>query len=94
MIYSKHKSFELDNRKGNKMKKKLERKPYFRLKGYLAENDIKQREVAKLVGKSPAAFNQNINGTGADFSARDIRIICENYKLSADEYFFNQKVSN
>ncbi|MBP1925865.1 transcriptional regulator with XRE-family HTH domain [Sedimentibacter acidaminivorans] len=68
-------------------------KPYLKLKGFLVEKDIKQYEVAKLLGKTKSTFNQNLNGTGSDFTLNDVRIICSSYNISADEYFFNQKVS-
>ena len=68
--------------------------PYLKFKGFLAENKIKQYEIAKLIGKNASTINQHINGTGADFSPKDIRIICNAYNISADEYFFNLKVSN
>lgn len=68
-------------------------KPYFKFKAYLVENGIPQVEVAKIIGKSKAAFNQNLNGTGGDLSLPDVRKICNTLKISADEFFINQNVS-
>lgn len=59
----------------------------------MAENDIGQKDLAKLLGKTVPTVNQNLNGTGADFSMADIRVICAEYGISCDKYFFNPKVS-
>lgn len=68
--------------------------PYSKLKSYLVENRIQQREIADLLGKSVSALNQNLNGTGGDFSVPEIRLICARYNISADEYFICLGVSN
>ena len=67
--------------------------PYTKFKAFLDENGINQREVAELLGKSPSALNQNLNGTGGDFSISEIRVICKKYGISADEYFLYPEVS-
>lgn len=67
--------------------------PYTKFKAYLDENDINQKEVAALLGKSRAAFNQNLNGTGGDFSLSEVRLICKTYNISADEFFLYPGVS-
>ena len=41
--------------------------PYTKFKAYLDEKNIKQSEVARLIGKSKTALNQKLNGTGGDF---------------------------
>lgn len=67
--------------------------PYRKLKAFFVENNIKQSEVAELLGKSVSALNQNLNGTGGDFSLSEVRILCNLYGLSSDAFFINQKVS-
>lgn len=67
--------------------------PYTKFKAFLDERGINQSEVAKLLGKSPSAFNQNLNGTGGDFSVSEIRLICSTFNISADEYFLYPEVS-
>ncbi|MBC1983041.1 helix-turn-helix domain-containing protein [Listeria booriae] len=62
--------------------------PYNRFKGFLVENNIKQREVAELVGLSVSQLNQKLNGTRGDFSATEIRLICKAYDISPLDYFF------
>jgi len=78
-----------------KIKAKVKRKhvPYTKFKAFLDENNIKQAELAALLGKSVSTLNQNLNGTGGDFSMEDVRKICLTYNISADEFFINQKVS-
>ncbi|MCT4544385.1 MAG: helix-turn-helix transcriptional regulator [Vallitalea sp.] len=62
-------------------------KPYSKFKGYMVEHGIKQKEVAELLNKSQSAFNQNLNGTGGDFSVSELRLLCKTYNLSATEFF-------
>lgn len=77
------------------MKKKIKRRhiPYTKFKAYMKENDINQEILADLLGKSVPTVNQNLNGTGGDFSMKDVRLICTTYGISSDAYFINQKVS-
>ncbi len=72
---------------------KRRHQPYFKFKALLDEKGIKQRDVAKLLDKSPSALNQNINGTGGDFSVSEVRKICLEYGISADDFFISCKVS-
>ncbi|MFD2330635.1 helix-turn-helix domain-containing protein [Cohnella sp. GCM10020058] len=68
--------------------------PYYKFKAFLTENEIKQKKVALLLGKSTSALNQNINGTGGDFSLEEIRQICREFNISSDEYFVCTEVSD
>lgn len=67
--------------------------PYTKFKAFLDENGVKQSEVAELLKKSTSALNQNLNGTGGDFSIAEVRIICQRYSISSDEYFLYPEVS-
>lgn len=67
--------------------------PYSKFKAFMVENGIKQMNMAKLLNKSVSALNQNLNGTGGDFSIAELRIICNRFNISADEFFIAQKVS-
>lgn len=69
------------------------RAAYTKFKAWMAENDVKQRHLAELLGVSVAAVNARLNGAKGDFSMADVRKICEYYKISADNYFVQQKVS-
>ena len=68
--------------------------PYYKLKAFLVQNNIAQKELAKLLGKSTPALNQNINGTGGDFSIKEIRLICNTYHISADLFFLDLGFEN
>lgn len=78
-----------------KINKKIKRRfpPYTKFKAYMKENGIKQEDLAKLLGKSVSALNQNLNGTGGDFTMAEVRKICLEYGISSDTYFVNPKVS-
>lgn len=73
---------------------KRRRNPYTKFKAYMQENNIKQETLAILLGKTTTSVNQNLNGTGGDFSMSDVRKICLAYCISCDEFFIRPKVSN
>ncbi|KXA11822.1 helix-turn-helix domain-containing protein [Clostridium perfringens] len=64
------------------------RKPYTKFKAFLIENNIKQTDLAKMLDKSKSALNQNINGTGGDFSMKDLKVIRDKLGIRIDDYFF------
>ena len=63
--------------------------PYYKFKAFLIEKGIAQKELAELLGKSVSALNQNLNGTGGDFSIKEIRLICHTYGISSDYFFLD-----
>lgn len=75
----------------NKVKRR--HMPYTKLKAYLKEIGMEQKELAKLLGKSTSALNQNLNGTGGDFSLSEVRKICLFLDISADDFFVYPQVS-
>ena len=52
-------------------------------KGWMVENNIKQTEIADLLGISLQSVNLKVNGK-QDFSLPQISIICRKYGISAD----------
>ena len=66
----------------------LQRATYNKFKGFLVENGIQQKEVAKLLNISVPTFNKKLNGTGSDFSIQVVKKICSTYNIKA-EIFFN-----
>lgn len=67
--------------------------PYVKLKALLVELGVRQGELALELGKSKSAINQNLNGTGGDFTLREVRLICNKFNISADDYFLCPMVS-
>lgn len=63
------------------------RPPYMDLKKFMMENCIKQKDMAEVLDKSASALNQNLNGTGGDFSLGEARILTETFGIP-NEYFF------
>ncbi len=57
-----------------------------RFKGFLAERKIPQTEIAELLHISLPTANKKINGN-TDFSLSEVKILCQHYGISADEYF-------
>ena len=60
---------------------------YLKLKGWMTENKVKQKDLAELLGKNVPTVNRKLNGK-SNFDVDEIRLICETYGLSADVYFF------
>jgi hypothetical protein len=67
---------------------KRKRTPYTKFSLFLREHNIPQSEIAELLNKGVAAVNQNINGTGGDFTVSEVVKICNKYEIST-EIFFN-----
>lgn len=75
--------------------KELKRRhiPYTKFKAYLFEKGLSQQDLAKMLGKSRYAVNQNLNGTGGDFSLTEVRKMCAIFSIQADDYFIYPQVS-
>lgn len=65
---------------------------YNKLRGFFAENGIKHKEVADLIGINPDTFSRKLKGEVA-FSIDQMKTICSHYNISADAYFFEERVS-
>lgn len=52
-------------------------------KGWMAENNVKQYEIAELLGISIQSVNLKVNGK-VDFTLPQISTICNKYNISAD----------
>ncbi|RDW17014.1 transcriptional regulator [Oceanobacillus arenosus] len=67
---------------------------YNKFKGYLVEKGIKQQEIADLLEMDRNRFNLILNGQREkDFKVQEIIKICNHLSISAEKFFFNQKVS-
>lgn len=63
---------------------------YVRLKQFLIEKGIKNKDVAFKLGMSEGNFSKKINNKkGADFNLIQVRKICKMYKLDPNIYFFS-----
>ena len=52
-------------------------------KGWMAENNIRQSEIAELLDISLQSVNLKVNGK-QDFTLQQVKKICERYSISAD----------
>ena len=57
-----------------------------RFKGYCAEHNIKQAEIAELLGIHVQNVSEKLNGKQS-FTLDQIRTLCKHYGISADDYF-------
>lgn len=60
---------------------------YSKFKGYLAENNIQQKDIAALIRISPSALSKKINGRGGDFTVQEAKIICKKLNTGAEIFF-------
>lgn len=58
-----------------------------KFKGYIAENNIKQGDIAELLDLDISNVNLKINGK-KPWTLPQVKTICLHYGISADEYFF------
>ena len=57
-----------------------------KFKAWLVENNIKQAEIASVLGISRELTNAKINGR-EEFTLAQVKTLCEHYKISADIFF-------
>lgn len=70
---------------------RIKHAPHQKLKGYLVEMGIKQKEVARLLNISPVTLNQKLNGY-LHFNFEEVEKICDEYEIGP-EIFLTQKVA-
>lgn len=63
------------------------RNGYMKLKAFLAENGIKQKEVAEMLDITQTSFSCKINRNGQDFTMDEVRKLCNEYNLDPNEIF-------
>jgi len=59
---------------------------FARLRGYMAENGLRQSDLADLLGKTRAQANLKLNGK-SEFTLGEVRTICNAWGIGCDEYF-------
>ncbi|MBR2549433.1 MAG: helix-turn-helix transcriptional regulator [Clostridiales bacterium] len=57
-----------------------------KFKGYMAEHDIKQAEIAEILGIAQENVNAKVNGR-QEFTLAQVRILCQHYGIRADDFF-------
>ena len=60
-----------------------------KFKAYCIEHNIRQSEIADLLGITIGNTNEKLNGK-QPFTLNQVKILCEHYHISADEYFIIQ----
>lgn len=63
-----------------------------KIKQYIIDNDLKQIQVAKMIGKPYTSFNAMLNGKRKMYP-EDLRAICYALQISAD-FFISTENSN
>ncbi|MBV1817299.1 helix-turn-helix domain-containing protein [Bacteroidales bacterium MSK.15.36] len=68
------------------------RNPNLKLKALRIEHEIKQSDLADMIGISKTTYNRKENGFN-EFTENEIKIICEIFNKEPSEIFFNNKVT-
>lgn len=61
---------------------------YLKLKQFMLEKNIKNKDMAKTLGVNKSVFSKKINMKGSDFTLDEVRKLCEAYQLDGNKYFF------
>lgn len=67
----------------------MEKRPYYKLKGFFAENNIRNKDVADFLEISESTLSSKLNRNRQDFTTEQIRKLCTHYKLDANIFFLN-----
>ena len=68
-------------------------KRYQKLRNFIDESKYSHKEVADMIGITPARFSQKINKNKSNFTIDEASAICDVLDISMDNYFFNPNVS-
>lgn len=67
----------------------MNKAPYYKLLGALAECGIKHKEIAEMLGITPTTFSNKINRKNADFTAPEMKMICDRLGVDSNSIFLN-----
>jgi len=70
----------------------MKRNPNLKLKALRLEHNLKQIDMAKLLGISENTYNRKENGI-TEFTESEIKKICEIFNKKAEEIFFRDNVT-
>ncbi|MFT8329612.1 MAG: helix-turn-helix transcriptional regulator [Oenococcus oeni] len=63
------------------------REPYLELKGWLAEHNVRQSELAEVLDTTSNYVNKKINGTGSDFTLLEARKLVKHFGMPGSIFF-------
>lgn len=61
---------------------------YLKLKQFMLERNIKNKDMSKVLGIKESVFSKKINMKGSDFNLNEVRKLCQTYNLDANIFFF------
>lgn len=68
--------------------------PNLQLKKLMLEKNIKQRELADVLGITQSLFSQKLNEKGSKFTLTEVIALCSHLDINMHEYFFDPNVLN
>ena len=67
-------------------------KRYQKLRNFIDESKYSHKEVADMIGITPARFSQKINRNKSDFTLQEASLLCYILDLNMNEFFYNPDV--
>ncbi|MFK8243885.1 MULTISPECIES: XRE family transcriptional regulator [unclassified Facklamia] len=65
------------------------RPPYNEFKAWMITHSVTRNELKKLLGLTDSTLSHRLNGTGADFSLDEIRLMIGEYGNDIANFFYN-----
>ncbi|AYZ73442.1 XRE family transcriptional regulator [Fusobacterium necrophorum] len=62
---------------------------YVKLKQFMVEKSLKNKDLADLLDISYPCISKKLNQKGSDFTVKEVKCLCEKYGLDANLYFFS-----
>lgn len=69
------------------MEPKRKRPPYKEFIAWMITNDVSRNDIKLLLNLSDSTLSHRLNGTGADFSMEEIRLLIAKYGESIGKFF-------
>lgn len=67
------------------------RPPYKEFMAWMIINDVNRSEIKELLGLTDATLSHRLNGTGADFTIKEVRTIIDKYGSELTDFFLVSK---
>ncbi|WJP97105.1 helix-turn-helix domain-containing protein [Macrococcus bovicus] len=70
----------------------MKRKPHMKLRTLMIEKDVKQKELAGVLGITQSLFSQKLNKNKSSFTLEEATVICDYLNINMHDYFFDENV--
>ena len=71
------------------MNEKRKRPPYNEFMAWMLLNEVNRNDLKNLLGLTDSTLSHRLNGTGADFSLDEIRMLVEHFGIEVSKFFYS-----